>query len=114
MIKPGRGWKGHVAGLYVRVGVDVDCVRLWRAYSVTSPADRADGRITITVKAMPDGISTPACSPTSSSGVAPSASTVRSVVVNVTAPPSPVASTVGRNRSVCRRSATPCRAQCSS
>ncbi|MDQ2585224.1 ferredoxin reductase [Saccharothrix yanglingensis] len=55
VIKPGRGWKGHVAGQYVRVGVDVDGVRLWRAYSVTSPANRADGRITITVKAMPDG-----------------------------------------------------------
>ncbi|MDR6592656.1 ferredoxin reductase [Saccharothrix longispora] len=55
VIKPGRGWKGHVAGQYVRVGVDVDGVRLWRAYSVTSPPNRADGRITITVKAMPDG-----------------------------------------------------------
>lgn len=55
VIKPGRGWKGHVAGQYVRVGVDVDGVRLWRAYSVTSPTNRADGRITITVKAMPDG-----------------------------------------------------------
>ncbi|GLZ35286.1 oxidoreductase [Lentzea sp. NBRC 105346] len=55
VIKPGRGWRGHVAGQYVRVGVDVDGVRLWRAYSVTSPRDRADGRITITVKAMPDG-----------------------------------------------------------
>ncbi|GAA1288347.1 ferredoxin reductase [Saccharothrix xinjiangensis] len=55
VIKPGRGWKGHVAGQYVRVGVDVDGVRLWRAYSVTSPANRADGRITITVKAVPGG-----------------------------------------------------------
>jgi stearoyl-CoA 9-desaturase NADPH oxidoreductase len=30
-------------------------VRLWRAYSVTSPTDRQDGRVTITVKAIPDG-----------------------------------------------------------
>jgi ferredoxin-NADP reductase len=55
VIKPGRGWRGHVAGQYIRLGVDVDGVRLWRAYSVTSPTSRADGRITITVKAMPDG-----------------------------------------------------------
>lgn len=55
VIKPGRGWRGHVAGQYIRIGVDVDGVRLWRAYSVTSPTSRADGRITITVKAMPDG-----------------------------------------------------------
>ncbi|MET3984588.1 ferredoxin reductase [Streptomyces sp. PvR034] len=55
VIKPGQGWRGHTAGQYVRIGVDVDGVRLWRAYSVTSPTDRRDGRITITVKAIPDG-----------------------------------------------------------
>ncbi|MFJ5044467.1 ferredoxin reductase [Streptomyces sp. NPDC088719] len=55
VIRPGRGWRGHTAGQYVRVGVDVDGVRLWRAYSITSPTDRRDGRITITVKAIPDG-----------------------------------------------------------
>lgn len=55
VIKPGKGWRGHVAGQYVRIGIDVDGVRMWRAYSVTSPTNRADGRITITVKAIPDG-----------------------------------------------------------
>ncbi|MFJ7203554.1 ferredoxin reductase [Streptomyces sp. NPDC098789] len=55
VIKPGQGWRGHTAGQYVRIGVDVDGVRLWRAYSLTSPTDRRDGRITITVKAIPDG-----------------------------------------------------------
>ncbi|MET8577362.1 ferredoxin reductase [Streptomyces sp. NPDC005012] len=55
VIRPGRGWRGHTPGQYVRVGVDVDGVRLWRAYSVTSPTSRRDGRITITVKAIPDG-----------------------------------------------------------
>ncbi|MFE6999858.1 Ferredoxin-NADP reductase [Streptomyces sp. MnatMP-M77] len=55
VIRPGRGWRGHTAGQYVRIGVDVDGVRLWRAYSLTSPAHRQDGRITITVKAIPDG-----------------------------------------------------------
>ncbi|MFF7588008.1 ferredoxin reductase [Kitasatospora purpeofusca] len=55
VIRPGRGWRGHTAGQYVRIGVDVDGRRLWRAYSVTSPPNRRDGRITITVKAIPDG-----------------------------------------------------------
>ncbi|MGA5822746.1 ferredoxin reductase [Kitasatospora sp. NPDC094028] len=55
VIRPGRGWRGHTAGQYVRIGVDVDGVRLWRAYSITSPTNRRDGRITITVKAIPDG-----------------------------------------------------------
>lgn len=55
VIRPGKGWRGHVPGQYVRIGIDVDGVRQWRAYSLTSPADRADGCITITVKAIEDG-----------------------------------------------------------
>ena len=55
VIQPGRGWKGHTPGQYTRIGVDVDGVRQWRAYSLTSPVERADGCISITVKAMPDG-----------------------------------------------------------
>jgi ferredoxin-NADP reductase len=55
VIQVGRGWRGHTAGQYIRLGVDVDGVRQWRAYSVTSPASRRDGCLTITVKAMPDG-----------------------------------------------------------
>lgn len=54
-IQPGRGWAGHVPGQYIRIGVDVAGVRQWRAYSVTSRPDRADGRITITAKAIAEG-----------------------------------------------------------
>ena len=54
-IRPGRGWRGHVAGQYIRIGVDVDGVRNWRAYSLTSPAEMRDGTLSITVKAIPDG-----------------------------------------------------------
>ena len=53
-IRPGADWAGHVPGQYVRVGVDVDGVRHWRAYSLTH-GPRADGHISITVKAVPDG-----------------------------------------------------------
>jgi ferredoxin-NADP reductase len=56
VIRPGPGWLGHRAGQYVRIGVDVGGVRLWRTYSLSSPPERADGRITITVKAVPDGL----------------------------------------------------------
>lgn len=55
VVRPGRGWRGHTAGQYVRIGVDVDGVRQWRAYSLTAPP-RPDGRISITVKAIPDGV----------------------------------------------------------
>ncbi|ANH37466.1 Stearoyl-CoA 9-desaturase electron transfer partner [Nocardioides dokdonensis FR1436] len=53
-IKPGASWAGHVPGQYVRIGIDVDGVRHWRAYSLTH-GPRADGLISITVKAVPDG-----------------------------------------------------------
>ncbi|MFP5346198.1 MAG: ferredoxin reductase [Actinomycetes bacterium] len=54
-IKPGRSWRGHVPGQYIRIGIDVDGVRHWRAYSLTSPVASSDGCISITVKAIPDG-----------------------------------------------------------
>ncbi|SCG49560.1 ferredoxin reductase [Micromonospora halophytica] len=54
-IQPGRDWRGHTPGQYVRLGVDVDGVRQWRAYSLTSAPGRPDGRISVTVKAIADG-----------------------------------------------------------
>jgi ferredoxin-NADP reductase len=55
VIKPGRGWRTHTPGQYIRIGVDVDGVRQWRAYSLTSDTNRPDGCIAITVKAIPHG-----------------------------------------------------------
>ncbi len=54
VLRPGKDWAGHVPGQYVRIGIDVDGVRQWRAYSLTH-GPRADGRISITVKAVPEG-----------------------------------------------------------
>ena len=54
VIRPGRGWRGHRPGQYTRVGVDIAGVRMWRAYSITS-GPRADGCISITVKAITGG-----------------------------------------------------------
>ena len=58
-IRVGRGWRGHRAGQFVRIGIDVDGVRQWRTYSITSQADpkgRANRHIDITVKAVRDGV----------------------------------------------------------
>jgi ferredoxin-NADP reductase len=55
VVRPGVGWRAHTPGQYVRIGIDVDGVRRWRAYSLTS-GPRTDGRISITVKAIPDGV----------------------------------------------------------
>lgn len=54
-IRPGRSWRGHRPGQYIRIGIDVDGVRLWRAYSLTSVTDTEDRLLSITVKAIPDG-----------------------------------------------------------
>ncbi|WP_166134723.1 ferredoxin reductase [Nocardioides ochotonae] len=54
LIKPGKDWAGHQPGQFVRVGVEVDGVRLWRTYSLTH-GPRADGCISITVKAIEGG-----------------------------------------------------------
>jgi stearoyl-CoA 9-desaturase NADPH oxidoreductase len=56
VIKTGRGWRTHTPGQYVRIGIDVDGVRQWRAYSLTSETSRRDGCIAVTVKAIPDGV----------------------------------------------------------
>jgi ferredoxin-NADP reductase len=55
VIRPSADWAGHVPGQYLRVGIDVDGVRQWRAYSLTH-GPRPDGYISITVKAVPDGL----------------------------------------------------------
>jgi ferredoxin-NADP reductase len=55
VLRPGRGWRPHEPGQYLRLGVEVDGVRLWRAYSVTSAPGRADGLIEVAVNAVADG-----------------------------------------------------------
>jgi stearoyl-CoA 9-desaturase NADPH oxidoreductase len=55
VIKPGHRWPGHKPGQYVRIGVDIDGRRHWRAYSLTSDAYRADGLISITPKKVDEG-----------------------------------------------------------
>ncbi|MET9897209.1 ferredoxin reductase [Streptomyces sp. NPDC006446] len=58
-IRPGRGWAGHRAGQYVPVGVEIDGVRHWRTYSITSPPPLTGApkarTLTITVKEDPGG-----------------------------------------------------------
>jgi stearoyl-CoA 9-desaturase NADPH oxidoreductase len=54
-IKPGWEWAAHRPGQYLRLGIEVDGVHHWRAYSLTSDPDRHDGRIAITPKLVPGG-----------------------------------------------------------
>ena len=60
-IKPGWEWPGHLPGQYVRLGIDVDGVHHWRAYSLTSDPRARDGCIAITPKLVPraEGLAIP-------------------------------------------------------
>ena len=55
LIKPGWKWEGHQPGQYLRIGMAVNGVHHWRAYSLTSDPGRPDGCISITPKLVPEG-----------------------------------------------------------
>ncbi len=55
VIRPGWEWPGHKPGQYLRVGMPVNGIHHWRAYSITSDPDRADGCISITPKLVESG-----------------------------------------------------------
>src|SRR3954454_11406982 len=57
VIKPGAERDRHQPGQYLRVGVIVDGVHHWRAYSITS--EPSDDYICITPKLVPDGTVSP-------------------------------------------------------
>ena len=59
VIRPGYEWEGHEPGQYLRIGVVVDGVFHWRAYSLTSDPDRPDGCLCVTPKLVENGKVTP-------------------------------------------------------
>jgi ferredoxin-NADP reductase len=59
VIRPGYEWDGHEAGQYLRIGLDINGRRHWRAYSLTSDPERPDGCITITIKNVDEGTVSP-------------------------------------------------------
>jgi ferredoxin-NADP reductase len=54
-LRPGRGWRAHRAGQFVRVGAEIDGRVVTRTYSIASAPGRKDGCIAITVKAVAGG-----------------------------------------------------------
>ena len=59
VIRPAHEWAGHRAGQYVRLGVIIDGVYHWRAYSLTSDPHADDGLISVTPKVVPTGTVSP-------------------------------------------------------
>ncbi|MEA2346603.1 MAG: stearoyl-CoA 9-desaturase oxidoreductase [Thermoleophilaceae bacterium] len=58
-IRPGYEWPGHKAGQYVRIGVVVNGVHHWRAYSLTSDPGHPQGLISVTPKRVDEGVVSP-------------------------------------------------------
>lgn len=52
---PGRGWKAHRAGQWARIGVELDGVRHWRSYSLSTAAGQ-DPAITVTDMGAVSGV----------------------------------------------------------
>jgi ferredoxin-NADP reductase len=59
LIRPGYEWQGHRPGQYVRLGVVIDGVYHWRAYSLTSDPSPEDGLISVTPKKVDSGVVSP-------------------------------------------------------
>ncbi|MBA2348744.1 MAG: ferredoxin reductase [Solirubrobacterales bacterium] len=55
VIKPSHDWDGHRPGQYLRIGAEIDGVRHWRAYSITSDPGHPDGLLSITIKRVDEG-----------------------------------------------------------
>lgn len=56
VLEPSDPWAGHRPGQYVRVGVEIDGIRHWRAYSVTSDPGHPLGQLSITVQRIEGGL----------------------------------------------------------
>ncbi len=54
-LRPGLRWRGHRAGQHVRLGIPVAGMHYTRTYTISSPPERSDGCITITVKVIAGG-----------------------------------------------------------
>lgn len=59
LIRPGHAWPGHRPGQYLRIGVVVEGIHHWRAYSLTTDPGRPDGLIGITPKRVDAGVVSP-------------------------------------------------------
>lgn len=59
VVQPNFPWPGHRPGQYLRIGAELNGIRHWRAYSITSDPDHPEGLISITVKHVEAGRMSP-------------------------------------------------------
>jgi ferredoxin-NADP reductase len=59
VVRPSFPCAGHRPGQYLRIGAELNGVRHWRAYSLTSDPDHPEGLVSVTVKHVPAGRMSP-------------------------------------------------------
>ena len=59
VVRPSFPWPGHRPGQYLRIGAELNGIRHWRAYSLTSDPDHPEGLVSITVKHVEEGLMSP-------------------------------------------------------
>jgi ferredoxin-NADP reductase len=59
VVKPSFPWRRHRPGQYLRIGAELNGIRHWRAYSLTSDPDHPEGLVSVTVKHVPEGLMSP-------------------------------------------------------
>jgi ferredoxin-NADP reductase len=59
VVKPNFPWPGHRPGQYLRIGAELNGIRHWRAYSLTSDPDHPEGLVSVTIKHVPQGKMSP-------------------------------------------------------
>jgi ferredoxin-NADP reductase len=59
VIKPNFPWPAHTPGQYLRIGMEINGIRHWRAYSITSDPNHPEGFVSITVKHTEGGLMSP-------------------------------------------------------
>ena len=59
VVQPSFPWPGHRPGQYLRIGAELNGIRHWRAYSLTSDPDHPNGLVSVTVKYVEEGLMSP-------------------------------------------------------
>nr|WP_211241679.1 ferredoxin reductase [Patulibacter minatonensis] len=59
VVRPDHPWPGHRPGQYLRIGAEIDGIRHWRAYSLTSDPDHPRGLVSVTIKTVEGGKMSP-------------------------------------------------------
>ena len=56
VISTNFAWPGHRAGQYLRLGVEINGIRHWRAYTITADPGHPRGLVSVTVKSVDEGV----------------------------------------------------------